>query len=689
MKKIALISLFALHSIFSFSQHEPCKTMQRHRTLMQSDANYRIGFQNNQTKNHSHAKTEAVVYRIPIVIHVLHLGTAVGSGANISNEQIYSAIESLNNAYRKKAGTWEASGNGVDSEIEFCLARKDPSGQPHNGINRINASASSTYGTQGITDANELTIKSLSRWTNTKYYNIWIVSEIDNNNGSFGTQGYAYFPGASAAYDGAVMLYNAFGFDPDGSKGFNLKNYTNYNATAIHEIGHALDLLHTFEGDGSGGTCPTDADCGDNGDCVADTPPHRRSNSDCITTTNPCTGGSTSLFIHNYMDYSSEDCQNEFTAGQVARMRSTLNGGSRSQLVTNANLIACGCSGNTAPISLFTADNLHPCGATTIQFKDASLNFPISWTWSFPGGTPSTSTAQNPSVNYNGVGPYNVSLTTFSSGGQSNTLTKTSFLNGPNLPFLEDFEGASFPPVGWTYANPDADYTWEDAYASGNTSAYVACYSYNPGDGQTDDLITPLINLDINTIEDPVLSFKVSYEQDAPYVDTFDVSISIDCGTNWTSLYRKYGSDLETTTTKGPSAVPSLASHWRPEAIDLNTYMGEVIQFRFRTYNDYGADIYIDDVNVNGTILTTTITENKSTIQKPILYPNPASQQINFHNISAGTKISLVNQLGELVKTETIDENETLNIQGLSKGLYLVLIQSAGKLYTEKVVVQP
>lgn len=687
MKKLFLLNFFMICSVVVFSQHEPCKTMLRHKELMESDASYRVGIQN-AWNTPSSAKTEATVYKIPVIVHVMHLGTAVGSGANISNEQIYSAIESLNNAYRKKPGTF-GDGNGADSEIEFCLAQKDPNGNAHSGINRINASATSTYGTWGITDANEITIKALSRWTNTRYYNIWIVSEIDDNDGGSGTQGYAYFPGASSSRDGAVILYNAFGFDPDGSKGFSLKSYTNHNATAIHEIGHALSLYHTFEGDGIGNTCPTDADCGDNGDCVADTPPHMRSSSDCVNGTNPCTGGANSLFIHNYMDYSSDDCQNEFTAGQVTRMRSALSSGSRSQLVTTTNIANCGCSGNTAPISRFTADNYHPCGATNIQFTDASINFPTSWTWSFPEGTPSSSTSQNPLVSYNGVGPYTVSLTTYSSGGQSNT--KTITLNGPNLPFLEDFESFAFPPEGWTVDNPDTDYTWDNVTASGNgsssVSAVIRCYNYSSS-GQIDDLISPLINLDVNAIEDPVLSFNVSYDQYQTYEDSLEVSITTDCGATWTSLYKKYGDVLETSSTKGSNVAPSSVDEWRLETIDLSAYLGEVVKFRFRSTNDYGANIYLDDVSVNGTLLNTTVEKLQTSVQPPMLYPNPASQQIRFRNVAAGAKISLINQLGEIVRMETLGENESLNVQGLNKGLYVVLIQMGEDIYSEKVVVQ-
>ena len=153
----------------------------------------------------------------------------------------------MNLAYR---GNAPYSSSGVDMQIEFCLAAQDPFGNPTNGVNRINASGTSDYSTNGITISdsdNEIAVKALSIWPNSDYYNIWIVSEINGNDAGGGTQGYAYFPGAGSSYDGTVIMYNSIGYDADGSRCFDVKNYTNLNTTLIHELGHALGLEHPWE----------------------------------------------------------------------------------------------------------------------------------------------------------------------------------------------------------------------------------------------------------------------------------------------------------------------------------------------------------------------------------------------------------------------------------------------------------
>lgn len=81
-----------------------------------------------------------------------------------------------------------------------------------------------------------------------------------------------------------------------------------------------------------------------------------------------------------------------------------------------------------APIANFTADNKSGKVPFSVQFMDLSINNPSSWNWSFVGGTPATSSKQNPIVKYNTAGVYKVTLTCTSDAG-SNTISKTSYIS--------------------------------------------------------------------------------------------------------------------------------------------------------------------------------------------------------------------------------------------------------------------
>jgi len=80
----------------------------------------------------------ATTYTIPVVIHIYHKGEAIGTGTNLSVAAIESQITVLNQDFRKMAGTPGHNTNavGADTEIQFCLAKKDSNGAVTTGITR-------------------------------------------------------------------------------------------------------------------------------------------------------------------------------------------------------------------------------------------------------------------------------------------------------------------------------------------------------------------------------------------------------------------------------------------------------------------------------------------------------------------------------------------------------------------------
>ncbi|MGC9332492.1 MAG: PKD domain-containing protein, partial [Bacteroidales bacterium] len=86
------------------------------------------------------------------------------------------------------------------------------------------------------------------------------------------------------------------------------------------------------------------------------------------------------------------------------------------------------------PVADFTADQTTVCEGATVNFMDLSTESPSSWSWTFTGGTPATSTEQNPSVVYSTAGTYDVTLTATNISGSDDT-TMTSYITvNPNLP---------------------------------------------------------------------------------------------------------------------------------------------------------------------------------------------------------------------------------------------------------------
>ena len=101
------------------------------------------------------------------------------------------------------------------------------------------------------------------------------------------------------------------------------------------------------------------------------------------------------------------------------------------------------------PEAEFTADNTTVEAGATVNFTDQSTMMPTSWSWTFDGGTPATSTQQNPSVVYETPGTYSVSLTVTNAQG-TDTETKTGYITVTR---------ASEVIVEWNFPTTSADAT--------------------------------------------------------------------------------------------------------------------------------------------------------------------------------------------------------------------------------------
>lgn len=262
------------------------------------------------------AADDETIYRIPVVVHVVH-NTASGeiggiTNGNISDEQIASQIQVLNEDYRRQPGTNGFNTNpvGADARIEFFLASRDPSGQPTTGITRHYYAQKASFDVF----SDDVLLSQIAYWPSDRYLNIW-VTKVD------GYLGFTQFPTMADTLNGLPATTNEF---VDGS----IIDYRYFGRqlgtvrsptyccgrTATHEIGHWLGLIHTWG----------DAVCGN--DYVADTPTAEAANQtvNCRELFSTCSGVRTRNMIENFMDYSPDQCMNVFTQGQVNRMRTVL-----------------------------------------------------------------------------------------------------------------------------------------------------------------------------------------------------------------------------------------------------------------------------------------------------------------------------------------------------------------------------
>ena len=296
--------------------------------------------------------TSSATYTIPVVIHIIHNGEPIGTGTNISDIQALSQITRLNEDFRKmNADTLNSThpyyAIQADCEIEFCLAVRDPDGNPTTGILRYNKMQPSWTIAQI-----DSTVKPSTIWNRNNYMNIWSINIQDPN--SPGVDGFGTFPSSTSdTTDGVVIANWVFG-TVGGVK----------SIVGTHEVGHYLNLKHVW-GDNQ-------PNCGD--DLVADTPPSSEPNSGCPTFPhNPndsCGTGPNGDIFMNYMDYSDAECTVMFTTGQKDRMQATLS------TVRSSFLTSNGCS-PTVGISENVSKNIveiYPNPSNGIFTINTSLN---------------------------------------------------------------------------------------------------------------------------------------------------------------------------------------------------------------------------------------------------------------------------------------------------------------------------
>ncbi|MDO9000364.1 MAG: T9SS type A sorting domain-containing protein [Bacteroidota bacterium] len=409
-------------------------------------------------------------YSIPVIIHVIHGGQAVGSFPNLAQGQLTSQVTVLDNDFSgigQNVGNYPATAfttfatntlisaaskdaNGrigiINCNINFCLATKDTLGNilAEPGIHRVNYNtlpatafpsknpAATNYNTPALfTNFMNNYIKPNTIWNVSKYLNIW-VSDRQN---ATGLLGYATFPPLStlsgipggvgtATSDGFWSWAASFGSSTIFPGGSYAAPYDK-GRTCTHEIGHWLGLRHIW-GDGS---CATDY-------CI-DTPPASGSNggspaypfkANTCNASSPPNGANGEMFM-NFMDYTNDLAMYMFTNDQRTRAHVAMqNSPYRKFLGTH------GLCNLPAPIANFSVAPNPVCNGATLNIGDLSLNVPTSWSYTMSGGTPSISTAQNPTVSFASPGIYSITLIATNLAGSSTPITKTvSVVAGPTF----------------------------------------------------------------------------------------------------------------------------------------------------------------------------------------------------------------------------------------------------------------
>nr|WP_277881448.1 M43 family zinc metalloprotease [Hymenobacter cyanobacteriorum] len=651
---------------------------------------------------------------IPVVVHVIHSGGT----DNISDRQINSAIDQLNTDYQKMNGDTINTLPAFQPiaaylGFRFKLAKKDPNGDCTTGITRH-------FAPSLVNDNQTGAVQAVSVWDPARYLNIWVVGSIGVPVGGGIVLGYSYLPpNAPSGRDGFVVRNDYF-----GNQGTSSPNRA-LTRTATHEIGHYFGLLHPWgstNSPGSGVCTGTDN--------VADTPT-TDGTFNCDLAYAPC---GVLANVQNFMDYAA--CPTMFTNGQKTRMRSILSL-YRANLTTAANLVSTGTDDSyqapdCAPIARFAVapgTSTNVCVNSTVTLRDYSYNYsagggPLTYTWSMPGGNPSSATGASVTVTYPAAGFYTVTETVSNSAG-SNSVTQTNYIQvegpggGETAPLVQSFENAAFPNLypaptlrnyqtfGTTSAGTVSNaYAWTRQTASAPTVAADGMAFLVVGNrSYPASLITTLITPNISLSGQPstaVVRFARSYAlRYTTSTDQLRVSFSTDCGQTWSSpaLF-----DALALSTKGATPIdafsPTAAADWQDLSVAIPaTFQGSgTFKIRFQMVNGTqpGNNFYFDNLRVSIGLPT----KAEALASRGIsLFPNPLTNETALHlNLAAPAEVQV--RLTDVVGREVLRlpaktfaaGQQTLSLQpaahALRAGVYVVRITLNGETFSSKLSVE-
>jgi PKD repeat protein len=616
-------------------------------------------------------KTPAATYIVPVVFHVIHMyGTE-----NISNAQIYDGLTVLNNTFRKLAADTASiiaafKPLHADCDIEFRLASLDPNGNCTSGINRI---------ASPLTVTGDHAVKSLIQWDPSKYLNVYVVQN------AAGLAGHAVWPADAdsiPSWDGIVISH-----DYVGSIG---TSNAQRSVVLAHECGHYLNLHHIWGGNNVPNfyyyPCADPfKDCNID-DLVTDTPPTIGWQS-CNLSGASC--GNVVDNVQNAMDYSY--CNKMFTYGQKARMQACLNDtmANRNNLWQTANLIATGVF--TQPATLcaadFTSNKRVVCATSnnTITYTNTSFNGTFtSIEWTFVGGSPSTSTATNPTITYTTPGKYAVSLKV-KNGSDSVITTKNDFISvlpstGTTLPFFEGFETITdLYSANWFTNSLDTvnEYSISAATAYSGSKSLVL-NNFNNTQSTKDEIYSPII--DLTGASSMAITFKYAFaKKDSVNQDQLQLFVTSTCNTTWVLRLNLVTTALETAPLTTANFIPLNQSEWKSGYATIPaSFLNGNFRFKFVYTSKGGNNLFLDDINIGPQV---GIGETEP-ITGLSIFPNPGNEQVNVNfGISQQKNITIKihNVLGELIESKSGsyqagDQTLTISTRNYPNGYYTITL---------------
>ncbi|HNW89817.1 MAG TPA: M43 family zinc metalloprotease [Bacteroidales bacterium] len=640
MKKLFILAiLIALTGTFATNvqAQRKCGTME-YLELQKADdpgldlrmQNYEQALQQWIEKNQDYINSAKGTVTVPVVVHIVYNTTA----QNISDTRVQEQIDVLNRDYAGlNTHSMQAFSSllKVNTDLQFCLAQRTPSGAATTGIERRQTTVTSfSYSNNGV---KYYSTGGLDAWDPTKYMNIW-VCPLGN-----GLCGYAQFPtsGVNATF-GVVIHYEYFGVT-GATAPYNL------GGTTTHEIGHCFNLYHIWGDDN--GKCTGSDYCTD----IPNQANYTYGAHTGVLTDN-CTSTSPGIQYMNFMDYSDDISYANFTPNQKSRIAA---------LFTSGGLLySLSLSDGCTPPSTGSCGTPSGLGATGITTTTATLN------WNAVSGASS----YNIQYRQSGTTPYTTTTSTTTSKAISGLTAGTTY----------EFAVQAVCSVTGSYSGLTTFTTLTaggctDNYESNNTLATAKTIPVNTA---INALIGTSIDVDYYKFSNTSAQKKIKVTLTNLPAD-YDLLLYKSNGTTLIAASQSSGTNSESIVYNNAKA---------------GTYVLKIYGYSgaYSASSCYTLTASISSTSWKG---LEEVMDEADTPRDIMIYPNPANDNLNVTYNAEGdgdVQISIYDLAGRLMNTNNFSATKglndySMNVSALAKGLYVLTLKNGTTLFNQKLII--
>ena len=366
----------------------------------------------------------------------------------------------------------------------------------------------------------------------------------------------------------------------------------------------------------------------------------------------------------------------------------------------------------------FTASATAVAVGSSVNFTDESLGYQInSWSWEFEGGTPATSTEQNPTVAYNEAGTYGVRLTVTNAAGDTDTKYMPNYISAAEAYNMSNGTITTCDAMFYDDGGPNANYNNNKDFTltfmpgSPNAKIQVVFQSFEIEDrwdflyiydgtstsdtqiGQYSGTNNPGTVTATNAAG--ALTFRFTSDSSVNKIGWVAHVTCIGLPLEATASVENQNIHIDETNTLYASASGGSGVYtysWAP-VDNLNDPTAQNPVFTATEAGEFTYTVTVTSGDETTTAsVSFTVTDNTGVDENGIsnvsVYPNPASSTVTIDGLNgfANLGVEIVNLQGQVVMR--VDNSLEINIEDIEAGIYFIKINCDGQQYLQKIVIK-